>query len=205
MHGGAGLRMVSSSFKIYTRTGDKGTSSLFTGERRSKDDAVFEALGATDELNSQIGLAREHCIIEKNTLDEKLHQIQCMLQDIGSNVATPRSAASDGKIIQTLFDDAHVTQLEKWIDDIDETIPPLTNFILPGGGVAASHLHVARTAARRAERRVVPLVAAGGVSAACGRYLNRLSDFLFTAARLAVHSQGRDEAIYRKVDPPAKS
>lgn len=194
-----------SSFKIYTRTGDKGTSSLFNGERRPKDDDVFEALGATDELNSFIGLAREHCITEDNQLDDKLLQIQCMLQDIGSHVATPRTDASQSKIVQTQFDDQNVSELESWIDKLDETLPPLTNFILPGGGLAACHLHVARTAARRAERRVVPLVAMGGVGGACGRYLNRLSDFLFTAGRYAAHNNDRKDAFYRKVSTTRSS
>lgn len=185
--------------KIYTKTGDGGESSLFTGERRAKEDVVFHALGTTDELNSFVGLAREYCEQSKNGLDEKLQMIQSLLLDIGANVATPRNAAdADARLRRTEFSDVHVTTLEKWIDELDAELPPLKNFILPSGGLASSHLHVCRSVCRRAERLVTPLVKDGQASPAVGRYLNRLSDFLFVAARHAAKAEGKEEVIYKK-------
>ncbi|KAL1922050.1 uncharacterized protein VTP21DRAFT_10692 [Calcarisporiella thermophila] len=187
--------------KVYTKTGDKGTSSLFTGERRPKDDAIFEALGTTDELTSCIGLARE--FLEDShqfKILEKLEKIQCLLQDIGSNIATPRNSASEARLARTEFDPngEHVHDLESWIDEMDMELPPLRNFILPSGGKASSVLHLARSICRRAERRVAPLVQQGYVDTTVGVYLNRLSDFLFTASRYSAQREGRKELIYKK-------
>ncbi|KAI9190271.1 hypothetical protein H9P43_001704 [Blastocladiella emersonii ATCC 22665] len=187
---------------IYTRTGDKGTSALFTGERRAKDDQVFEALGATDELSSALGLAREFCVEAGNGLEGKLETIQCLLQDAGGNIATPRDCGSDPHLKRTEFDShgEHAASLEKWIDELeDRGLPPLRNFILPSGGKAASTLHLARSICRRAERRVVPLVLEEEVSPTVGRYLNRLSDFLFTAGRYAAFHEGKPEQVYKKL------
>ncbi|KAJ1568919.1 hypothetical protein HK405_012261 [Cladochytrium tenue] len=185
--------------RVYTRTGDRGTSALFTGERRPKDDPVFEALGSTDELSSHIGLAREYCEEAGNGLSDNLEKIQCLLQDIGSNVATPRTTASDTKIAKTVFDidGALAEELELWIDQLDSLLPPLRNFILPSGGKAASALHVARSVCRRAERRVVPVIMEAIADESVGRYMNRLSDYLFVAARYAAFKEGREEKIYR--------
>ncbi|KAJ3008946.1 hypothetical protein HKX48_008256 [Thoreauomyces humboldtii] len=196
-------------FKIYTRTGDKGTiyssthkgtSSLYTGERRPKDDDIFEALGTTDELSSLLGLAIDYALEAGNGLEAKLQKVQCLLQDVGSNIATPRTKASDLKLTRTQFDvdGTLVAEVEAWIDELDASLPPLTNFILPSGGKSASTLHVARTVCRRAERRVVPIVMAGMADEATGKYLNRLSDFLFTAARYAAKHENKEETIYRK-------
>ncbi|KAI9286098.1 cob(I)yrinic acid a,c-diamide adenosyltransferase, mitochondrial-like protein [Umbelopsis sp. AD052] len=188
------------NMKIYTKTGDKGTSALFSGERRPKNDEVFEALGTTDELTSHLGLAREYCDEQNNGLSEKLEKIQCLLQDIGSNIATPRSQSNDARKARTTFDEdgSLVTELENWIDEMDETLPPLKNFILPSGGRAASSLHIARSVCRRAERRVHPLVDKGDADSTTGKYLNRLSDFLFNAARYAAQKEGKGEVIYKK-------
>ena len=184
---------------IYTRTGDKGTSSLFNGERREKHDRVFEALGNTDELNAAIGVAKEHCDLGENGLSFNLATIQSRMLDIGSAVATPRlNTPSEARINLTSFDESHVQLLESWIDDLDATLPPLTNFILPSGGMASAHLHVARAVCRRTERSVVPLVAEGEVEAAVQKYLNRLSDYLFTAARFACMKEGKEETVYQK-------
>ncbi|KAJ3050518.1 hypothetical protein HK097_008537 [Rhizophlyctis rosea] len=188
--------------KVYTRTGDKGQSSLFTGERRPKNDAHFEALGDVDELTSLLGVAREYCNEANNGLTSKLEKIQCLLQDVNSNVATPRTKASDVKLARTEFDIEGylVTELESWIDELDTQLPPLQNFILPSGGKAASTLHVARAVCRRAERHIVPFVQEEKVDQSVGKYINRLSDFLFTAARFAAKHEGREETIYKKVE-----
>jgi cob(I)alamin adenosyltransferase len=120
---------------VYTRTGDKGTSSLYTGERRPKEDAIFEAVGTTDEVSSAIGLAREYSELQgmNDTFLRQLERIQCMLQDVNSNIATPRNSTSQMRLKRTEFDvDGKATEeLEKWIDAMDNTLPPLTKFILP--------------------------------------------------------------------------
>uniref|UniRef100_A0A1D2A1B6 Corrinoid adenosyltransferase MMAB n=1 Tax=Auxenochlorella protothecoides TaxID=3075 RepID=A0A1D2A1B6_AUXPR len=181
------------SMKIYTKTGDKGTSSLYTGERRAKDDATFAALGDVDELNSAIGVAGEHV----RGLDPSM-ALQSRLLDVGSAVATPLASASEAKLRRAAFDPAHTPLLEAWIDEASAELPPLTNFILPSGGHAAAALHLARSVCRRAERAVVPLVGAGATDEAVGVYLNRLSDYLFTAARLAAKRAGAEETVYKK-------
>eukprot|EP00105_Crassostrea_gigas_P027739 XP_011449178.1 PREDICTED: cob(I)yrinic acid a,c-diamide adenosyltransferase, mitochondrial-like [Crassostrea gigas] len=188
---------------IYTKTGDKGTSSTYTGERRSKDDIIFEALGSTDELTSAIGVAAEFC--KDQVLVNQLEQVQCVLQDIGSCVATPHSSAREAHLKNTEFKPTFTTDLEKWIDNYTEELPPLKNFILPSGGHCSSHLHVARSICRRAERRVVPLVKANEVSQEPLKYLNRLSDFLFTAARYAAMKDGKEEKIYSRPKSPDDS
>ncbi|XP_019853979.1 PREDICTED: cob(I)yrinic acid a,c-diamide adenosyltransferase, mitochondrial-like [Amphimedon queenslandica] len=183
--------------RIYTRTGDKGTSSNYAGQRLPKDDALFEALGSNDELSSSLGLAREFCV-PQSTLPDKLQEIQCLLQDIGSHLATPRSSATPTKLAHTEFSMSHVTKLEKWIDELDDQLPPLTNFILPSGGKASSFLHLSRTICRRTERRVVPLYRDGQVDEAVFKYLNRLSDFLFNAARFEAQLEEKEEVIYQR-------
>ena len=120
-------------------------TSLFTGRRAEKDDAVFEALGTADELSSNLGVAQHHCIAAKNGLEPQLEQIQCLLQEVMSHIATPRSEASPAQLERTEFSPAHVELLEEWIDEMDTALPPLRNFILPSGGLAACSLHVARS------------------------------------------------------------
>ncbi|TMW63064.1 hypothetical protein Poli38472_005682 [Pythium oligandrum] len=186
--------------KVYTKTGDKGTSQLFSGERRPKDNAVFKALGDTDELNAQIGVAIENARIAHNEyLPPKLEEIQSRLFDLGACVATPLTSAPKSKQNRAgMFDEANVDILEQWIDEMDTELPQLKSFILPsGGGLASTHLHVARAVCRRAERRVVPLAAAGDVDQVIIRYLNRLSDFLFVAARYAALKEGKEETKWQ--------
>nr|XP_043882250.1 corrinoid adenosyltransferase isoform X1 [Solea senegalensis] len=214
--------------KIYTKTGDKGFSSTFTGERRPKEDDIFEALGNTDELSSAIGLAREFCLDKGHTfthqLDKvfmfhlfilKIHfklarkivckcifpmslQIQCILQDVGSNIATPRSSARDSHIKRTKFTAQPIMDLETWIDKFTNELPPLTNFILPSGGKSSAALHLARTVCRRAERCVAPIVRSGEADPDVAKFLNRLSDYLFTVARYAAMKEGNEETIYKR-------
>eukprot|EP01135_Chromosphaera_perkinsii_P003976 Nk52_evm19s265 gene=Nk52_evmTU19s265 len=179
--------------KIYTKTGDKGKTSLYTGERRSKADVTFEALGSTDELNSFIGLAKEYCLITNNGLCDKLQKIQCILQEVGSNIATPRNKSGPARRDKTKFNPEYVTLVEKWIDELDDELPQLLRFILPSGGLSSAHLHVARSVCRRAERTIVPLVNDGAVDEDCLHFLNRLSDFLFNAARYASMKEGNVE------------
>lgn len=186
--------------RIYTRTGDAGRSSLYTGERRDKDDAIFEAVGTIDELSSSIGVAREY-VGEGSAIDEQLRQVQCILQDVGSIIATPVSTARDAHLRKTDLDlEAHVSELEAAIDRFTEELPPLRNFILPSGGHASAFLHLARTVCRRAERRVATVMRDSGDPRldAVQKYVNRLSDFLFTIARACAKKDGRDEIIYQR-------
>lgn len=187
--------------KIYTKTGDKGFSGTFTGERRSKDDQVFEALGTTDELSSAIGFAIELISEKGHPFAEELEKIQCSLQDVGSALATPRSSAREAHLKHTAFGTGPILELEQWIDRYSSQLPPLTAFILPSGGKSSSALHLCRAVCRRAERRVVPLVQMGETDANVAKFLNRLSDYLFTLARYAAMKEGNREKIYKKNDP----
>ncbi|KAK7505973.1 hypothetical protein BaRGS_00002695 [Batillaria attramentaria] len=186
--------------KIYTKTGDKGTSSTFTGARKAKDDKIFHALGSTDELSCLIGVAAEYCVEAKLDMEDKLTQIQCILQDVGSNVATPLSTARDAHLKKVVFNKNYVPQLEAWIDELTAQLPPLKNFILPSGGKCATHLHLARSVCRRAEREITALVREGEIDQETYRFMNRLSDYLFSAARFAAMKEGKEEMIYRRIE-----
>ena len=169
--------------RIYTRTGDDGTTGLVTGERRPKYDLRIEAFGTVDETNACIGLARLHTRHDEE-VDGMLGRIQNDLFDLGADLATPEgSPARRGEHLRVI--DAQTERLEREIDQLNAHLPPLKSFILPGGTDAAAALHLARTVCRRAERLVVALNNKPGeaVSSAAIRYLNRLSDFLFVVAR----------------------
>jgi cob(I)alamin adenosyltransferase len=183
-------------FKIYTKTGDKGESSLYNGQRKPKTDGVFAALGDVDELNACLGLAAA-ALDGGGALAAQLAGIQSRLLDVGSAVATPLDASSDRKVAATAFPEDAAVGLEDAIDAMDDVLPPLTQFILPGGGEAAARLHVARAVCRRAERAVVAL-GEGATPASVRVYLNRLSDYLFTAARKAAQDAGAEETTYKK-------
>ena len=171
--------------KIYTRTGDDGTTGLASGERRSKADLRVEAYGAIDETNAAIGIARTALGADEPALGSMLARIQNDLFDLGADLATPADAPrADGslRIVQS-----QVERLEREIDELNAELQPLKSFILPGGSAAAAALHLARTIARRAERVMVALAATPGetVDGPAIRYVNRLSDFLFVASRTA--------------------
>jgi ATP:cob(I)alamin adenosyltransferase len=119
--------------KVYTRTGDKGKSSLYNGKRREKSDAIFSALGDTDELNAHLGVAREFCTTDVvgEALPARLVEIQSRLLDIGSVIATPLNSSTEEQLGRVQFDDAHVDALESWIDEMDAELPALRNFVLP--------------------------------------------------------------------------
>ncbi|WP_321335979.1 cob(I)yrinic acid a,c-diamide adenosyltransferase [uncultured Cohaesibacter sp.] len=169
--------------KIYTRTGDKGTTMLGTGERRAKHDLRVEAYGTVDETNSIVGLARLETA-DCPELDQMLSQIQNDLFDLGADLCTPDSGEKlDYEPLRIIA--SQVERLEKQIDLLNKDLEPLKSFILPGGTRASAYLHYARTVSRRAERLVTALAAEESepVSAEAIQYLNRLSDFFFVAAR----------------------
>jgi cob(I)alamin adenosyltransferase len=180
--------------KIYTRTGDDGTTGLVAGPRRKKHDLRVESYGEVDEANSCIGLVRQH-IADFPALDRMLVRIQNDLFDLGADLATPDT----GKKLEyepLRIAQSQVDRLEVEIDTLNADLEPLRSFVLPGGTPAAAALHVARTVARRAERRIVALQDAGEtVSAAAVAYINRLSDFLFVAARW-VNDKGRSDILW---------
>ena len=170
--------------RIYTRTGDAGSTRLASGATVSKSDRRVETYGAVDETNACLGLARTHTQ-GAGTLDAILARLQNELFDLGADLATPAKADEPaGSKLRIL--DSQVDRLEREIDALNADLPPLTSFVLPGGTPAAAALHLARTVCRRAEREAVRLVEAGApVSGPALRYLNRLSDLLFVAARHA--------------------
>ena len=168
--------------RLYTRTGDRGTTGLWGGERRPKHDLRIEAIGAVDEANAAIGLARVATAGDA-VLDPILARVQNELFDLGAELA-----ATQGQAVG--IGPAQVDRLEREIDRLEDDLPPLKAFILPGGTSAAAALHLARTVLRRAERRLTALAAAEPVGEAARHYLNRLSDLLFAAARHANRAVG---------------
>jgi cob(I)alamin adenosyltransferase len=169
--------------KIYTKTGDAGMTGLFGGGRVAKDHPRVEAYGDVDELNAALGLARAIDVMPR--IDEVLVPIQRDLFAIGALLATPDREKMRQHLEKASVDDQRVGQLERAIDDADRELEPLRAFVLPGGTPKAAALHVARTVCRRAERRVVRLQADEQLPQVVVIYLNRLSDLLFTLARLA--------------------
>ncbi len=178
--------------KIYTKTGDAGETGLFGGGRVHKDDARVEAYGAVDELNAAVGLART--LVEDPELDGELLRVQDELFCIGADLATPSGAKARSAVPP--IEPAWATRLEEAIDRWDAELPPLKEFVLPGGGRLAAALHVARCDCRRAERRVVALHRHDPVNPEVLVYLNRLSDLLFVAARLANHRAQAAETVW---------
>jgi cob(I)alamin adenosyltransferase len=180
--------------RIYTRTGDKGTTALASGERRPKYDLRIAAYGTVDETNACLGLARLHTA--GHEVDEMLGRIQNDLFDLGADLATPPTE-KPLPYEPLRIADAQIERLEREIDRLNEPLGSLRSFVLPGGTPAAAALHLARTVCRRAERLTVELAAQPDeiVSAAAVKYLNRLSDFLFVASRY-VNDKGALDVLW---------
>jgi cob(I)alamin adenosyltransferase len=181
--------------KIYTRTGDDGTTALGSGRRVAKYDLRVECYGTLDETNAAIGLARVHTGSSDPSLDAMLGRIQNDLFDLGAELCYPdESKDARGRLSVS---DAQVERLEGEIDALNRELQPLRSFVLPGGTPAASFLHVARTVSRRGERLMVALASRPNepVGAAALRYINRLSDFLFVAARYA-NDKGKSDVLW---------
>jgi|SRR5690348_11322585 len=169
--------------RIYTRTGDEGTTALGNGERRKKYDPRIAAYGTVDELNAVVGIARLHTS-QARDVDVGLARIQNDLFDLGADLCSPDKGKGPGGA-RLAVTDAQVNRLEQEIDALNAVLPTLRSFVLPGGTPAAAYLHVARTVCRRAERLMVELADQAGesVSPIALKYVNRLSDYLFVAAR----------------------
>ena len=180
--------------KIYTRTGDDGETGLFGGGRVAKDDERVEAYGDVDELNAVLGMARAVEVMPR--IDEVLVPLQRDLFAIGALLATPDRDKMAQHLDKARIDEERITQLERLIDDAESELEPLRSFILPGGSSKAAVLHVARTVCRRAERRVVRLQRTVEIPSLVVIYLNRLSDLLFTLARLANRRAGSGEVTW---------
>ncbi len=171
--------------KIYTRTGDKGTTGLGDGSRVDKDNLRVEAFGTVDELNSTVGLVlAANLPVNVQTI---LNRVQHELFDLGGELCMPGT---------TLIPDHYVEGIEAELDLLNADLPPLKDFILPGGSESAARCHLARTVCRRAERRVITLARDEDVNPVTIRYLNRLSDFLFVAARVLARADGGSEVLW---------
>lgn len=182
--------------KIYTRTGDDGTTALGSGERVAKHGARVSAYGTVDETNAAIGVARLHTATAEPAIDQMLARIQNDLFDLGADLCVPdRGEVLEYEPLRIVAE--QVTRLEQDIDLLNADLEPLRSFILPGGTPAAATLHVARTVCRRAERLIVELAALDDepVADAAIQYMNRLSDFLFVAARYA-SDRGKGDVLW---------
>ncbi len=180
--------------KVYTKTGDKGTTSLFGGTKVAKDHIRIDAYGTVDELNSAIGLIRSSKIDLK--YDTQLISTQKNLFHIGAELATPadKLILANGKNrLPHMIQSSEIEQLEIWIDEMEEELPALTHFILPGGSMTSSHAHLCRCICRRAERIAVSLKEIEEIREEVLTYLNRLSDYLFVLARKIAHDSGHEE------------
>jgi cob(I)alamin adenosyltransferase len=174
--------------KLYTRTGDTGETSLYSGDRARKDDPRVEAYGDIDELNAWIGLVRASG--PDPALDAEIVALQRDLFALGAQLADPADTLAP-RVTKAVIDDDHILRLEQLIDRLEDELPPLRRFILAGGTPTGAALHVARTVCRRAERRMVAL--APPIDPVLLRYINRLSDLLFVLARVANHRGGVPE------------
>lgn len=179
--------------KIYTRTGDKGTTALGNGDRVAKHDARVNAYGTSDELNAFVGVAR---LAAEGAMDDRLTLIQNDLFDLGADLCRPdieKDAEAEFPPLRMV--EAQVKRLESEIDEMNGALSPLRSFILPGGSALAAHLHVCRTVARRSERLATDLSTAAEVNPHVITYLNRLSDWFFVAARIA-NENGENDVLW---------
>jgi cob(I)alamin adenosyltransferase len=188
--------------KVYTKFGDGGQTMLASGDRVDKDDLRIEAYGTVDELNAVLGLVRLEIAREPgkaahaealDRIDGELGRIQQELFNLGAELSTPGAAEGTTKV---LIAERHVVKLEEELDAHNDPLPPLTSFILPGGGAIGSMCHLARTVCRRAERRTVALAKTESIRPETIRYLNRLSDYLFVLGRAVAHLLGEPEPLW---------
>jgi cob(I)alamin adenosyltransferase len=179
--------------KIYTRTGDDGSTGLYGGGRVAKCDPRIEAFGSVDELNAQLGVAR--AIGLPDLVDSIIATLQNKMFDLGAELATLDAASHSTDFLQ----DANVTEVEQWIDGFESTLDSLQTFILPGGTPAAAALHLARCICRRAERQMVALAAVSPVRPTALQYMNRVGDFLFVLARSANAELNQPDIAWQKV------
>ncbi|WP_434054628.1 MAG: cob(I)yrinic acid a,c-diamide adenosyltransferase [Roseibium sp.] len=180
--------------KIYTKTGDDGTTALGTGERRPKNDLRIDAYGTVDETNAVVGLVRLHTETDAKIVDDVLGRIQNDLFDLGADLATPETDQDLG-YEPLRISEAQVSAIETAIDALNADLSPLRSFVLPGGSEASAYLHLARTVSRRAERLMVELAAAEKINPAAVRYMNRLSDYFFVASRY-LNEKGEKDVLW---------
>lgn len=193
--------------RVYTRTGDDGNTGLVGGKRVPKEDLRITSYGEVDELNSVLGVVRSVLAAPPlsngpaaSRIDAVLAFVQQELFDLGSELATPPEAEYEGMI---RIGDPAIARLESWMDELSPDLPELKSFVLPGGGMAAAQLHVARTVCRRAERTATALVRRGDASPNTARYLNRLSDLLFVQSRWIAIATGHGEVLWQHgLEPP---
>ncbi|GAA0784973.1 cob(I)yrinic acid a,c-diamide adenosyltransferase [Roseibium denhamense] len=180
--------------KIYTKTGDDGTTALGSGERRPKHDLRIEAYGTVDETNSIVGIVRLQTAENAPLVDGVLGRIQNDLFDLGADLATPETGQDLG-YEPLRVTDGQVEAIEAAIDELNADLSPLRSFVLPGGSAASAHLHLARTVSRRAERLIVELSQRENINPAASRYMNRLSDYFFVASRY-LNNKGEDDVLW---------
>jgi len=188
--------------KIYTKTGDKGQTSLFSGERVTKYDERVDAYGTVDELNSSLGLLAAHLDGNLTTCQKDIHQIQSILFNIGSWLATEPSSERKSFLKNISLED--VKQMESAIDEMTKVLPELAGFILPGGHPSSGFAHLSRSISRRAERKVLRLLDQSSgypveIETGIRKFLNRLSDYLFTLARFCNFSHQTDDILWKSV------
>lgn len=180
--------------KIYTKTGDDGTTALGSGERRPKNDLRIEAYGTVDETNAVVGLVRLQTQEGAPEVDRTLSRIQNDLFDLGADLATPETDQDLG-YEPLRITEPQVTAIEEAIDVLNADLNPLRSFVLPGGSAVSAHLHLARTVSRRAERLMVELSAREKINPSAVRYMNRLSDYFFVASRY-LNDKGADDVLW---------